>query len=141
MKLENTLTREILKLEENAQSGQNLIEIEEKESQLRMLRQNEMRGQYIRSQTQWIEEGEKPTNFFCNLENKNFVSKTIKKLVIDENVVIDDQKEILKQTKQFYEKLYKKQDCLKKVNLSTEIPYNDIPKLNENKKTIIGRGN
>jgi hypothetical protein len=29
--------------------------------------------------------------FFCNLENKHFVSKTIKKLVIDENVVVDDQ--------------------------------------------------
>ena len=42
--------------------------------------------------------------------------------------------EILRQTKQFNEKLYKKQDCLKKVNLSTEIPYNDIPKLTENQK-------
>jgi hypothetical protein len=50
------------------QSDQNLIEIEEKKSQLRILRQNEMRGQYIRSRTRWIEEGEKCTNFFCNLE-------------------------------------------------------------------------
>ena len=72
MKLENTLTREIRKLEENAQSDQNLIEIEEKKSQLRILRQNEMSGQCIRSRTQWIEEREKPTIFFCNLENKNF---------------------------------------------------------------------
>jgi hypothetical protein len=55
-------------------------------------------------------------------------------LVIDENVVVDDLKEIMKQTKQFYENLYKKQNCLKKVNLSTEIPYNDIPKLTENQK-------
>ena len=67
-----------------------------------------MRGQYIRSRTLWIEEREKPTIFCRNLENKNFVSKTIKKLVKDENVAVDDQKEILKQTKQFYEKLYKK---------------------------------
>jgi hypothetical protein len=50
----------------------------------------------MRSRIQWIEEGEKPTHFICNLENKNFVSKTIKKLVIDEMVVVDDQKEILK---------------------------------------------
>ena len=41
-------------------------------------------------------------------------------MVIHENVIVDDQKEILKQTKQFDEKLYKKQDCLKKVNLSTD---------------------
>ena len=45
VKLEDTHTREIRKLEENAQSDQNLIEIEEKKSQLRILRQNEMRGQ------------------------------------------------------------------------------------------------
>ena len=55
-------------------------------------------------------------------------------MVIDENVIVYDQKEILKQIKQFYGKLYKKQDCLKKVNLSTEIPYNEIPKLTENQK-------
>ena len=61
-----------------------------------------MRGQYIRSRTQWIEEGEKPTNFVCNLENTNCVSKTIQKMVIDENVIVDDQKEILKQTKHFF---------------------------------------
>lgn len=64
VKLENTLTREIRNLEENAQSDHNLIEIEKKKSQLRILRQNQMRGQYIRSRTQWIEEGEKPTIFF-----------------------------------------------------------------------------
>jgi hypothetical protein len=93
-----------------------------------------MRGQYIRSRTQWIEKGEKPTNFVCKLENTNFVSKTIQKMVIDGNVIVDDQTEILKQTKQFYEKLYKKQDCLKRVNRSTEIPYNDIPKLTVNQK-------
>ena len=74
VKLENTLTREIRKLEENAQSDQNLIEIEEKNSQLRILRQNEMRCQYIRSRTQWIEKGEKP-KFFCNLENTNLSQK------------------------------------------------------------------
>ena len=119
---------------ENAQSDQNLIEIEKKKSQLRIIRQNEMRGQYIPSRTQRIEEGETPKNFVCNLEDTNFVSKTIQKMVIDENVIVDDQKEILKQTKQFYEKLYKKQDCLKRVNRSTEIPYNDIPKLTENQK-------
>ena len=65
-KLENTPTREIRKLKENAQSDQNFIEIEERKSQLRILRQNEMRGQYIRSPTQWIEEEEKPTISFCN---------------------------------------------------------------------------
>ena len=59
------------------------------------------------------------------------MSKAIQKLVIYEHVIVDDLKEIMKQ---FYEKFYKKQDCLKKVNLSTEILYNDIPKLTVNQK-------
>jgi hypothetical protein len=59
------------------------------------------------------------------------VSKTIQKLVIDEHAIVDDLKEILKQ---FDEKFSKKQDCLEKVNLSTEILYNDIPKLTVNQK-------
>lgn len=81
------------------------------------MRQNKIKGQYVRSRTQWIEEGERPTNFFCNLETQNFVNKTIKKLVTDENTVVENQKEILKQSKIFYEKLYKRQECLKRVNL------------------------
>lgn len=34
----------------------------------------------IRSRAHWLEEGEKPSKYFCNLESRNFLNKTIKKL-------------------------------------------------------------
>ena len=132
--LENKLTLEIKRLEENVQSDQILNEIDNKKTELKILRQNKVQGEYIRSRTQWIEEGEKPTNFFCNLENRNFVNKTIPKLIAGDGTIIESQKEILNEAKCFYEKLYKKKDCIRNVNLSRELPFQGIPKLTEDQK-------
>ena len=41
--------------------------LSEKKKELEKLGQNKMQGMYIRSRVQWINEGEKPTNFFCTL--------------------------------------------------------------------------
>lgn len=36
-------------------------------------------GNLIRSRAKWINEGEKPTSYFLNLENKNFTNNVIPK--------------------------------------------------------------
>jgi hypothetical protein len=56
---------------------------------------------------QWIEEGEKPTKYFCGLESTNFTSKIIPKIERDDGKTITKQFDILKETKVFYEELYK----------------------------------
>jgi hypothetical protein len=56
---------------------------------------------------QWIEEGEKPTKYVCGLESKNFTSKIIPKIERDDGKTITKQFDILKETKVFYEELYK----------------------------------
>ena len=56
---------------------------------------------------QWIEEGEKPTKYFCGLESKKFTSKIIPKIERDDGKTITKQFYILKETKVFYEELYK----------------------------------
>ena len=68
--------------------------IEKKKSDLKILRQEKLRG-YIRSKMQWAEEGEKPSIFFINLETKIFKNKTIPKLVNESGNVITDQNQIL----------------------------------------------
>jgi len=64
----------------------------------------------IRSKAKWVEEGEKPTNCFLNLENRNFVSKCKLVLKVKKDngvhVIRSNQEEILDEIKQFYEKLY-----------------------------------
>ena len=34
----------------------------------------------IRAKIKWAEDGEKPTRYFCSLESRNFVNKTIPKV-------------------------------------------------------------
>ena len=59
---------------------------------------------------QWLEEGERPTKYFCALENKNFLNKTIKKINHNDNI-LTDQQEILKHVKQYYSVLFQNKDA------------------------------
>ena len=54
----------------------------------------EKRGQeaMFRSKTQWIEKGEKPTNYFFNLEKRNYEKKVIAQLKLENGVIISDMK-------------------------------------------------
>ena len=54
----------------------------------------------------WIEHGEKPTNFFLSLEKRNHNRKTIKRLRKHTGEYITDTGSILSEIKHFYEKLY-----------------------------------
>ena len=49
--------------------------------------------------------GEKPTNYFFNLENRNYTSKVINKLIYDD-IEYTKTNEVLNCQNQFYEKLY-----------------------------------
>ena len=133
-KLESKLSEDIRILENNLQTDEVLADIEKKKSDLKILRQEKMRGHYIRSKMQWIEEGEKPSKYFINLETKNFVNKTIPKLVNNEGVVIDNQKQILEEAKSYYQNLYGKKEILNSLDLNQEILYDNIPKLKNNTK-------
>lgn len=101
---------------ENIENSTNLLQLsdllEDKKFQLEELRNDNLKGQMIRSRVQWLDEGERPTKYFCSLENKNFTTKTIKKLKLDNDDIVTDQKEILNETKKFYEKLFKNKDHL-----------------------------
>ena len=83
---------------------------------------------------QWIEEGEKPSSFFLNMETKHFINKTIPKLVNEKGETICKQDKILEEAKNYYKKLYTKTESLSEVNLNSEIPDSDIKKLNDTLK-------
>ena len=60
----------------------------------------------MRSKAQWFEEGEKNTQYFLNLEKRNYNSTCIKTLITDNNTEITDLNEIILEQKRFYENLY-----------------------------------
>ena len=64
------------------------------------------RGAIIRSRARWAELGEKPTKYFLKLEKSNAQKRTITRLRDPNGLMIYDQKQILKEMKNYYEKLY-----------------------------------
>ena len=91
---ENSLTDEIEKA------------IEEKENELKQIREKKIQGILLRAKSRWKVEGEKSTRYFCNLEKRHFTEKTISKLITEDGTIKTEIKDILTEQKSFYEKLY-----------------------------------
>ena len=73
---------------------------------LEALRKKKMEGVKLRSKAKWVDEGEKVTQYFCNLENRNFTSKCMPTLISNTGDIIKEQKSILQETKNFYQNLF-----------------------------------
>ena len=81
-----------------------------------------------------IEEGEKNTKYFLNLENRNYEKKHIKKLIDDKGTEIIDQKKIIKEQENFYQTLYTTKVGNKKIDFVNKI--DNVPQLDKNLKEI-----
>ena len=77
---------------------------------LETFRQQKVKGEMVRARVNWLKDGEKPTKFFCNLENRNFIEKTMKKMQLPDGSVIFEQKEVLNHIGKFYSKLFENKD-------------------------------
>lgn len=88
-------------------------ELNDKKLELEEKRAKKIEGLLIRSRANWHENGEKCTEYFCKLEKKNFIQKTITELIKDDGIHISDQSKILDEQKHFYQTLYSKSifDC------------------------------
>lgn len=126
-KIEITLLKDIENIE--SQSDIDFGLLHEKKVELEKVRKEKLQGHIIRSRAKWVEEGEKPSKYFCSLESRNFLNKTIKKVETHNNNIIYDQCDILHQVKIFYESLFSCKDSdLLDINLE-DIIKTDIPRL------------
>ena len=88
----------------------------------------------FRSKARWIEKGEKPTNYFFNLEKRNFEKKVIAQLKLENGEIISDMKQINKEIELFYSNLLEtKLSSFHSTNFSDNfnafVENIDIPKL------------
>ena len=99
---ENELRSEIKKLEDHHIINENdLVLLEAKKEELRLLRQQRIEGMIVRSKIKWIQEDERPSKYFCHLEKRNFVQKHLSFIEKEDVEVLFDQDEIVKETKDF----------------------------------------
>ena len=134
--LEKDLISQIDKIENNV-TNENIDYIENLKINLQNIRKHKMQGHMIRSRAQIIENDEKPTKYFCNLETYKAVNKIIPKLVKQDGI-ITDQHDILNEAKDFYHNLYSSKDKnLTDINLEKEFNDYDIPKLSSDESNSI----
>ena len=108
---EAQLGRLIEQLENNPNlDNECMLKLEGYKLKLQELRDLKLQGMIVRSKVNWLQHGEKPSKYFTKLESRNFVSKRMSFLEKENGDIIYEQKEIMEETKIFYQNLYEKRD-------------------------------
>jgi len=89
-------------------TNENIEELNLLQQELIGIRNLKMKGAFIRAKAKWIDEGEKPSKYFCNLEAQYASNKNIPFIENDEGQRLFDNPGILKEAAQFYKTLYTK---------------------------------
>ena len=122
-------------------NNSHVLKLEELEDKLNKLYDFETKGLIIRSRVRWLEEGEKNSKYFCNLENRSWQKKTISSLQDAEGNITSDPDKILKEIHSFYSKLYSNLDSVQDLandDVNKALFDNiDIPKLNEDEQLFL----
>ncbi len=109
-----------------------LDEYEDAKKELQAIYEKKGREAMFRSKARWVEEGEKPTKYFFNLEKKNYEKKkSILQLKIGENVTTSGIQEINKEIEKNYSELLETNlTKSQQINSKQEITEGlDIPKV------------
>jgi len=59
----------------------------------------------FRSKARWLEQGEKPTKYFFNLEKKNYDTKIVKELKDENEQILTNFKEVNKRIEDHFSKI------------------------------------
>ena len=138
IKEEKELIQQIKSIESNVHDKNCQENLEIKQSQLQKLRRSKLNGSMIRSKVKWLQSGEKPTKYFCALERKNFIDKTIKKLTLETGETVLEQYAILNLVKEYYANLFKSRDNdIDDIQLGNLLDRNKIVTLSETESNYL----
>ena len=131
---EHKLEQEIKQLEDEINNDfsniddEKILNLSQKKTILSDIRKEKIEGVMLRSRSRYQDLGEKPSKYFFNLENRNFVNKAMNKIIENDGTEYSETKEIIKCQQKFYENLYS--------DISNDVdgnPIEDIVGENENK--------
>ena len=108
LKHEKNIEKQILKLESRSHSltSDEAKTLHERKLELETLRNQKIKGIIFRSRAKWYEEGEKNTEYFLNLEKRNYINKHMSEIFDNNNVLQTDNSKFLKINAAFFKKLY-----------------------------------
>lgn len=115
-------------------TDQEKTDFESDKHELISIREKRMQGVLLRSRARWIAEGEKITKYFCGLEKRNFISKQVMKLTLNDGTVLTETDEIVQEVNSFYKNLYEKKEV---ENCEISDLINHIPKLSDEDRTLL----
>ena len=82
-----------------------LQEYENLKFELKSIYEEKGKQAKFRAKCRWVENGERPTKYFFNLEKRNYNKKTIRELRRQDESITNNENEILDQIETFYKKL------------------------------------
>lgn len=105
--IQKKLEQNLKTLEANEESiSANHEEIDRIKRQLDNELDKQAKGAAIRARVRWIEEGEKSTKYFFNLEKRKSRQKTITRIYNSQGNIVTDNRSILQEEQKFYKKIY-----------------------------------
>ena len=124
----------------NDPSNESIIsQLESLNADLNKILDFETKGLMIRSRTRWMEEGEKSSKYFCNLEKRSCEKKCIYKIKNDNGKDIFTQTDIVKEIHHYFQNLYSEKDVVYNECDMNEVFLDDtdIPKLSDDYQEIL----
>ncbi len=109
--------------------------LSELESEYEILHLNKTKGAQIRSKCKYVEEGERSTSYFLNLEARHQSYNRIHSLKNNDGLRLKCTGDILRETVEFYKRLYTSED-ISKSNIDDFLKKLDVPILTTDEKHV-----
>lgn len=132
--LENKINNDFINTE-----AETIQVLEQKKVRLVEIRKEKIEGVMLRSKCRYQDLGEKPTHYFFSLENRNYTSKVINKIIEDNGTEYTETKDILNSQKRFYEQLYEENNELDDRPIESVIGENNNKLLNIEAEKLEGK--
>ena len=99
--------------------------------ELEVIYEHKGRAAMFRSKCRWIEQGERPTKYFFDLEKRNYNKKVIAEIETENGEYITDENQILSEIETYYHNLYSSQSTETLSEFRQFTQNIDIPHLTE----------
>ena len=110
--------------------------LERTKEELYMIRKEKMKGVLVRAKARWIEEGERPTKYFCGLEKRQYSQKYMGCVEINGEIE-HDQEVIMNYLKDFFKEVYGHRTRQKTLDEFTPFLCDNFPKLSDEERSAM----